>query len=158
MAKFSIGQTATFSKTFTEQDVVAFANISGDHNPVHLDAEYAKTTRFGARIAHGALTAGVISAVLGNDLPGIGSIYMSQTTKFLKPVYFGDTVTATVETTALRQTKESSHLKPRARISAAKSSPRARRWCFIQMQKFNEPMIQLKGVMTKHQPKRKRRK
>jgi 3-hydroxybutyryl-CoA dehydratase len=105
MARFSIGQTATFSKTFTEQDVVAFANISGDHNPLHLDAEYAKTTRFGARIAHGALTAGVITAVLGTDLPGIGSIYMSQTTRFLKPVYFGDTVTATVEITALRPDK-----------------------------------------------------
>jgi 3-hydroxybutyryl-CoA dehydratase len=105
MVKFSIGQKATFGKTFTEQEVVAFANISGDRNPLHLDAEYAKTTRFGARIAHGALTAGLISAVLGNDLPGIGTIYMSQTTKFLKPVYFGDTVTATVEITAIRTDK-----------------------------------------------------
>jgi 3-hydroxybutyryl-CoA dehydratase len=105
MARFSIGEQAALSKTFTEQDVVAFANISGDHNPLHLDAEYAKTTRFGARIAHGALTVGVISAVLGNDLPGIGTIYMSQATKFLKPVYFGDTVTATVEITAIRPDK-----------------------------------------------------
>lgn len=105
MATFSIGHTATFSKTFTEQDVITFANLSGDRNPLHLDAEYAKTTRFGARIAHGALTAGVISAALGNHLPGIGTIYLSQTTQFVKPVYFGDTITATVEISAIRSDK-----------------------------------------------------
>ena len=105
MAKFSIGQKTTFSKTITAKEVMTFAEISGDHNPLHLDAEYAKTTRFGARIAHGALTNGLISAAIGNDLPGVGSIYMSQTTKFVKPVYFGDTITAMVEISAIRADK-----------------------------------------------------
>ncbi len=102
---FLVGQKATFSKTISEQDVNTFAEISGDHNPLHLDAEYAKTTRFGARIAHGALTAGLISAAIGNDLPGVGSIYMSQLTRFVKPVYFDDTITATVEISAIRTDK-----------------------------------------------------
>ena len=105
MAKFSVGQKATFSKTISEKDVNTFAEISGDHNPLHLDAEYAKTTRFGARIAHGALTVGLISAAIGNDLPGVGSVYMSQMTKFVKPVYFGDTITAAVEISAIRADK-----------------------------------------------------
>lgn len=103
--RFVIGAKASFSKTITEQDVITFAEISGDHNPLHLDAEYAKTTRFGARIAHGALTAGIISAAIGNELPGIGTIYLGQTTKFIKPVFFGDTVTATIEIGAIRADK-----------------------------------------------------
>jgi 3-hydroxybutyryl-CoA dehydratase len=105
MTKFSIGQTASFSQTITEHAVRTFAEISGDHNPLHLDEAYAKQTRFGARIAHGALTAGIISAAIGNELPGVGSIYLSQMTKFVKPVYFGDTITATVEITAIRTDK-----------------------------------------------------
>jgi 3-hydroxybutyryl-CoA dehydratase len=105
MKQFSVGQKVSFSKTISEKDVNTFAEISGDHNPLHLNAEYAKTTRFGARIAHGALTAGLISAAIGNDLPGVGSIYMSQSTKFVKPVYFDDTITATVEISAIRTDK-----------------------------------------------------
>ena len=89
------GDSATFSKTVTEADIILYAGITGDTNPVHLDAEYARMTRFGQRIAHGMLTAGFISAVLGTKLPGPGAIYMGQTLRFLKPVYIGDTVTAT---------------------------------------------------------------
>lgn len=102
---FTIGQTASFSKKITEQDVVTFAEISGDKNPVHLDEAYAKQTRFGKRIAHGALSMGLVSAVLGNILPGHGTVYLSQTLKFTKPVYFDDTLTATVEITAIRADK-----------------------------------------------------
>ncbi|MBI4788549.1 MAG: MaoC family dehydratase [Chloroflexi bacterium] len=102
---FSIGQKASFSKTITEQDVATFAELSGDHNPVHLDENYAKGTRFGARIAHGAFSVAVISTVLGMQLPGPGTVYMSQTLKFVKPVYFDDTITANVEITALRADK-----------------------------------------------------
>lgn len=94
---FSIGECASLSKTITETDVTLYAGITGDFNPVHIDAEYAKTTRFGARIAHGMLTTGFISAVLGMKLPGPGAIYLGQELKFLKPVYIGDTVTARVE-------------------------------------------------------------
>jgi 3-hydroxybutyryl-CoA dehydratase len=91
----NVGYSASFSKTVTEADIILYAGISGDTNPVHLDAEYARSTRFGQRIAHGMLTAGFISAVLGTKLPGPGAIYLGQTLRFLKPVYIGDTITAT---------------------------------------------------------------
>ena len=84
------------AKTVTEADIVLFAGISTDVNPAHLDEEYSKTTMFGGRIAHGMLSAGFISAVLANQLPGPGTIYLSQTLKFKAPVRPGDTVRATV--------------------------------------------------------------
>lgn len=93
----SVGQTANFSKTVTESDVMMFANVTGDFNPVHTDAEAAAKSRFGGRIAHGMLSAGYISATIAGHLPGPGSIYLGQTLKFTAPVRFGDTVTTTVE-------------------------------------------------------------
>ncbi len=102
---FTVGSKATFSKKITEQDVETFAEISGDRNPLHLDEEFAKNSRFGARIAHGGFTFGVISAALGTELPGPGTVYLNQSLKFVKPVYFGDTITATVEITAIRPDK-----------------------------------------------------
>ena len=90
------GMTASIAKTVTEADIVLFAGISTDVNPAHLDEEYAKGTMFGGRIAHGMLSAGFISAVLANHLPGPGTIYLSQTLKFKAPVRPGDTVRATV--------------------------------------------------------------
>ena len=95
--ELAIGQKASFSKTITETDVYLFAGISGDINPAHLNEEYAKNTFFKGRIAHGMLTASLISAVIGVQLPGPGTIYSSQTLNFLAPVYFGDTITATAE-------------------------------------------------------------
>jgi len=96
---FEVGQSASFSKTITEQDLFGFADLSGDFNPVHVVESYAKSTMFGQRIAHGMLTASLISAVLGMQLPGPGSIYLSQSVRFLRPVHIGDTLTATVEVT-----------------------------------------------------------
>ena len=90
------GMSASFAKTVTEADIVMFSAVSGDLNPAHLNEEYARTTIFGGRIAHGMLTAGFISAVLANKLPGPGTIYLGQTLKFKAPVRAGDTVTATV--------------------------------------------------------------
>lgn len=90
------GMSASIGKTVTEADIVLFAGISTDVNPAHLDEEYAKGTMFGGRIAHGMLSAGFISAVLANHLPGPGTIYLSQTLKFKAPVRPGDTVRATV--------------------------------------------------------------
>ena len=90
------GMTASFAKTVTEADILMYAGVSCDINAVHLNEEYAKTTMFGGRIAHGMLTAGFISAVLANRLPGPGTIYLGQTLKFKAPVRIGDTVTATV--------------------------------------------------------------
>ena len=100
-----IGTRAEYVRTITEDDIVHFVEVSGDHNPVHLDAEYAARTPFGGRIAHGMLSAAFISAVLGNDLPGPGTIYLGQTLKFLAPVRIGDTITASVEVIAVREEK-----------------------------------------------------
>ena len=90
------GMSACTSKTVTEADIILFAGISTDVNPAHIDEEHAKATMCGGRIAHGMLSAGFISAVLANKLPGPGTIYLSQTLKFKAPVRPGDTVTATV--------------------------------------------------------------
>jgi 3-hydroxybutyryl-CoA dehydratase len=101
----SIGQKASFGKTITEADIVLFAAVTGDTNPMHLNAEYAKDSIFGERIAHGMLAAGLITKVMGTQLPGPGTIYLSQSLRFRKPVRIGDTVTATVEITALNAEK-----------------------------------------------------
>ena len=92
-----IGDSASFQKTISETDVYLFAGITGDYNPAHLNDIEAKNTIFGERIAHGLLSAGLISAVLGVQLPGPGTIYLGQDLKFLKPVKFGDTIIAIVE-------------------------------------------------------------
>ncbi len=96
-AEIKIGDKASMSKTVTEYDVYSFAGVTGDFNPVHVDAEFAKTTMFQERIAHGILSAGFISAVLGTALPGKNTIYLGQELQFKAPVKFGDTITATVE-------------------------------------------------------------
>lgn len=101
----SVGDTATLSKTFTDEDIAAFAELTGDRNPVHLDEEYAAQTRFGRRIAHGMLGASLISAVLANELPGRGTVYLSQTLRFTAPVFLGDTVTARVVVKHVREDK-----------------------------------------------------
>lgn len=92
-----VGMKESVSKTITETDVILYAGITLDVNPAHLNEEHAKQTMFKHRIAHGMLTAGLVSAVLGTKLPGEGSIYMGQELKFTAPVYFGDTITATAE-------------------------------------------------------------
>lgn len=92
----SEGMTASYAKTVTETDVVLFAGISGDDNPVHINQEFAENSMFKQRIAHGMLSAGFISAVLGTKMPGPGAIYISQNLKFKAPVHIGDTVKATV--------------------------------------------------------------
>lgn len=109
--QFEPGQQASFSKTVTEADVATFAGLVGDFNPLHVDAEYARKSRFGRRIAHGMFAGGLISAVLGNKLPGPGSIYLSQHIEFLAPVYLGDTITAVVQVTSWRPDKRIMALK-----------------------------------------------
>lgn len=96
-----MGQVAEFTKTVTETDVVMYAGITGDFNPMHVDDVYAARTRFGSRIAHGMLTAGFISSCLGMKLPGPGAIYLSQSLRFKAPVRIGDTITARLEVTEL---------------------------------------------------------
>lgn len=95
--ELSLGQSAEFGKTISSEDVALFAQITGDFNPVHLDEAEAAKSLFGGRIAHGMLTAGLISAALAGKLPGPGSVYLSQTLRFTAPVRIGDTITARVE-------------------------------------------------------------
>ncbi|MGD8191316.1 MaoC family dehydratase [Brevibacillus ginsengisoli] len=115
MGRFEIGQKASFSKTITETDVVQYAGVSGDFNPLHMDREYAKSTRFGERIAHGLLTTSLLSGVLGMHLPGPGCVYMGQTLRFVKPVFIGDTITATVEVSMYDPIKGNITLKTECR-------------------------------------------
>ena len=100
-ADLVVGMTVSIQNTVSEQDVIDFARVSGDHNPLHMDEAYAKTTQFGGRIAHGALSASYISAVLGNDLPGPGAVFLELNLKFVRPVRIGDTVTSTAEVTEM---------------------------------------------------------
>ena len=96
ISELTVGQSASSAKTISETDVYLFAGITGDLNPAHINEQYAGESRFGGRIAHGMLSAGLISAVIGMQLPGPGTIYVGQELKFLAPVRIGDTVTATV--------------------------------------------------------------
>jgi len=102
---WTIGATASRTKTITDEDVRLFAQVSGDTNSIHLDEAYAAASPFGRRVAHGLLTASLISAVIGNDLPGVGTIYLGQELKFKAPVFIGDVITATVEIVKYREDK-----------------------------------------------------
>lgn len=99
--ELKIGHSAQISKIITEGDIELFARATGDFNPVHLDQAYAEKTMFKGRIAHGLLSVGLLSSILGNILPGHGTIYLSQEVKFLAPVRIGDTITARVEVVEL---------------------------------------------------------
>lgn len=105
MPSLNPGDKASRTTTITDEMIRSFAVLTGDNNPVHLDDTYAATTRFGRRIAHGMIAAGLISAMLANDLPGPGTVYLSQTLKFKAPVYPGDMITTTVEVKSVRPDK-----------------------------------------------------
>ncbi len=103
--EIKIGDSFSRSRAVTDELVRAFAEVSGDHNPIHLDDDFARTTRFGRRIAHGMLSAAFISGVLGNEISNAKIIYLSQSLKFVAPVYIGDTVTTTSTVKAIREDK-----------------------------------------------------
>ena len=105
MSTLKPGDKASRTATISDEMVRSFAKISGDENPVHLDDAYAAQTRFGRRIAHGMIVAGLISATLANDLPGPGTVYLHQTLQFKEPVYLEDTITVSVEVLTVRQDK-----------------------------------------------------
>jgi len=109
--EIQVGDTARFSKTVSESDVYLFAGITGDLNPAHVNEDYAKSTFFKSRIAHGMLTASFISTVIGTMLPGPGTIYMGQEVRFLAPVKFGDSITAVVEVAEIIADKKRVRLK-----------------------------------------------
>ncbi len=104
--EITIGMSASTDHLVTEADVINFAEISGDHNPVHLDEEYAQSSRFGRRIAHGLFGASFFSGLFGTRLPGRGCVYAAQNLKFRRPVYIGDTVTATITVLSVDVTKK----------------------------------------------------
>jgi 3-hydroxybutyryl-CoA dehydratase len=112
----TVGLEASYGKTVTDADIVLFAGVSGDTNPVHIDQSFAEKTPFKSRIAHGMLSAGFISTVLGTKLPGPGAIYMSQTLKFKAPVRIGDTVTATCTVTEIIPDKRRAVLSTICRV------------------------------------------
>jgi 3-hydroxybutyryl-CoA dehydratase len=106
-----VGDVAEFAKTVAETDIYLYAGITGDFNPAHVNEAYAKTTFFKTRIAHGMLTAGFISAIIANQLPGPGTIYLKQDLSFLAPVHMGDTITGRVEIIELNVEKNRVRLK-----------------------------------------------
>ncbi len=109
--KLSIGDSASVTKTFTRDDVLHFAGISGDANPIHIDENYAKNHMFGKCVVHGMLVASLFSGLLGQQLPGEGSVYLGQSLNFRAPVFIGDAVTASVEITGIRADKPIISLK-----------------------------------------------
>lgn len=104
--ELTVGQSDTLTRTLTEEDLLLFARVSGDTNPVHLDKEYAATTQFEGRIAHGMWTSSLISCALATRLPGPGGIYLSQEVKFMRPVKIGDTVTVKLEVTDINERRK----------------------------------------------------
>ncbi len=112
----SVGMRESYRKIVKSSDVVGFAEISGDRNPIHLSEHFAAKTPFGGRIAHGLYTASLISAVIGTRLPGPGAIYLSQTLRFLAPVRIGDTVDASVEITELTEKGHRAKLRCECRV------------------------------------------
>jgi 3-hydroxybutyryl-CoA dehydratase len=106
-----VGQSAMFGRTVTDADIAAFAGVSGDTNPIHLHDGFARTTRFGKRIAHGMLSGSFISTVIGTRLPGPGAVYVSQTMAFMAPVMIGDTITAVATVTAIDEKRRRVTLK-----------------------------------------------
>lgn len=112
----SVGMRETYLKTVLDSDVIGFAQISGDHNPIHLSEHFAARTRFGGRIAHGLYTASLISAVLGMRLPGPGAVYLSQTLKFRAPVRIGDVIAVSVEVAELIEKGSRARLTCEARV------------------------------------------
>jgi len=109
--EIEIGESFSVSKGITEADIANFAGVIGDFNPIHFDHEYAKTTIFGKKLAHGMLTASFISTAIGCGIPGKGALYLSQEIKFVKPVFIGDVVTARVEVQEKIDTKRQLILK-----------------------------------------------
>ena len=116
LEQISIGMTASYSQTVTDSDIKAFSGISGDRNPVHVDEIYAEKSRYKKRIAHGLMTASYFSALFGTKIPGEGCVYVSQSLNFKRPVYIGDTVTATVEVTKVDMDKKRVFFKTTCKV------------------------------------------
>ena len=113
--KIKVGERASVTKTITEDDIRTFGDLTGDHNPLHFDEEHARRTRFGQPISHGMLTGSLFSPIIAHQIPGAGAIYLSQSLKFVAPVFAGDTITAELTVTRAREDKQLITLKGVAR-------------------------------------------
>jgi len=118
--RVQVGESASLSRTVTGEDIELFARATGDCNPLHMDPIAAGESRFGARIAHGLWTAGLISAVLGTELPGPGTIYLEQSLRFMRPAFIGDVITARVEVLSWDEVRRIARLKTRCENQEAK--------------------------------------
>jgi len=118
--EIKVGMAVSYSQTVTDADIKAFAGISGDNNPVHMDQEYASESQFGNRIAHGLMSASYFSALFGTKLPGPGCVYVEQNLKFLRPVFIGDTVTASVYVIEVDNNKRRVFFKTVCEVSGKK--------------------------------------
>ncbi|MGB0848015.1 MAG: MaoC family dehydratase [Thiolinea sp.] len=126
-----VGDSASVTRSFSADDVKAFAHLSGDHNPVHLDAEFAATTSFGRCVCHGALVTSLFSTLLGTELPGKGAIYVSQESKFRAPVFPDEQITAEVEITAINERKPMVTLKTTVTNAEGKAVVRGEAVMFV---------------------------
>ena len=125
-----VGQTASRSLTLTPEYVDTFAKLTGDYNPLHFDADFAARTRFGALVVQGGLTTGLLHALVAMDLPGPGSVFLSQQWKFTAPVYIGDTITAEAEVLSVHATKPVCQLRIVIRRDGGESVLEGEAWCY----------------------------
>ena len=125
-----VGDTATRSITLTEEHVEAFAEITGDRNPLHFDEAFAAGTRFGRRVVQGGLTTGLLHALVAMDLPGPGSVFLSQDWEFTAPVFIGDTITATAEVVSVHETKPVTGLEVRVERDDGEVVLEGEAWCY----------------------------
>jgi acyl dehydratase len=126
----SVGQTARRSLTLTEQHVRTFAELTGDYNPLHFDHEFAAHTRFGSLVVQGGLTTGLLHALVAMDLPGPGSVFLSQNWKFTAPVYIGDTITAQAEVLSVHASKPVTQLKCVVTRQTGETVLEGEAWCY----------------------------
>lgn len=126
----STGETATRSLELTEEHVSNFAELTGDRNPLHFDEEFAAGTRFGERVVQGGLTTGLVHALVAMDLPGPGSVFLSQDWSFTAPVYIGDTITATAEVVSVHDTKPVTELEVRVERDDGEVVLEGEAWCY----------------------------
>ncbi len=126
----TVGQTATRTLTVTQSHVERFAEISGDRNPLHFDEEFAAKTKFGRLVAQGGLTTGLLHALVAMDMPGSGTVFLSQNWKFTAPVFIGDTIVATAEVLSVHESKPVSHLAMRVEREDGELVLEGEAWCY----------------------------
>ena len=124
------GQTATRALTVTAEDVERYAQITGDRNPLHFDEAFAAATKFGRLVVHGGLTAGILNALVAEDLPGPGTVFMSQQLEYTAPVYIGDTITGTVEVLSVHARKPVTQLRVEVRRADGEVVLTGECWCY----------------------------